>query len=118
VDFEAQLAMLETVSPSLLKDVDLNKKVSPEFDLGMDDFVDDNAFEAPRSKRRLQGKENDDAFEPPRLKLRLQGKENASILKKSKCYEDAFNVSEQEFCKMLKPFVVKNTQKNNNWAYT
>ena len=91
--------------------------MSPEFDLGMDDFVDDDAFEPPRSKRRLPGKENDDAFEPPRLKLRLQGKENASILKKSKRYEDVFNVSEQEFCKMSKPFVAKNTQKNNDWAY-
>jgi len=45
VDFEAQLAMSEIVSPSFLKNVDLNKKVSPEFDLGMDDFVDDDAFE-------------------------------------------------------------------------
>jgi len=83
----------------------------------MDDCIDDDAFEPPRSKRHLQGKENDDAFEPPRLKLHLQGKENASILKKSKRYEDAFNVSEQEFCKMSKPFVVKNTQKNNDWEY-
>jgi len=115
VEFEAQLAMSEIVSPSLLKNVYLDKKVPPEFDLGMDDFVDDDTFEPPRSKRRLQGKENDNAFQPPRLKLHLQGKKNASILNESKCYEDAFNVSKQEFCKMSKPFVIKNTQKNNNW---
>jgi len=68
----------------------------PEFDLGMDDFIDDDTFELPRSKRHLQGKENNNTFEPLRLKLRLQDK-------KSKRYEDAFNVSEQEFCKMSKP---------------
>ena len=31
--------MARIISPSLLKNVDVNKKVPPEFDLGMDDFV-------------------------------------------------------------------------------
>ena len=77
--------MARIISPSLLKNVDVNKKVPPEFDLGMDDFVDDDAFEPPRSKRRLKGKEN--AQKP------LQ-------LKKSKRYEGAFNTSDQEFCEL------------------
>ena len=66
----------------------------PEFDLGIDEFVDHDTFEPPRSKRCLQGKEND-AFEPPRSNLRLHGKENAQY-EESKRYEDAFNVFEQE----------------------
>ena len=100
--------MLERISPSL--EECWFKQVPPEFDLGIDEFVDHDTFEPPRSKRCLQGKENN-AFEPPRSNLRLHGKENASIRRKQTLWR-RFQRSWARIISVTcpKPFV-KNTPK-------
>ena len=95
------MAKQPVISPSLLKSIDWNRKVPPDFDLGMDDWVDDDAFEPPRAKKRAVSKENS----PPRpKKLQLRTKKGAG----NKRFDGGFReMKADDYRAMAKPFVPK-----------
>ena len=70
----------EVISPSLLKAIDPNKPVPKRFNLGMDEYMDENAF--------LASSDEDDAFVTPappkksKLKKKGEGKENQPVTNK------------------------------------
>ena len=105
----------EVISPSLLKAIDPNKPVPKRFNLGMDEYMDENAF--------LASSDEDDAFVTPappkksKLKKKGEGKENQPVTNKGGSrFQQSFNVTEKEYEDLGKGFVPKATKKNTGWA--
>ena len=104
----------QAVQPSLLREVHLNKPVPRRYNLGMDDFVESEAFEKRKQNLPLCLK---------RTRARTAGVCTEAAPTKRRCLAavsnnvDRFDFSKDgSYSEMSVPLVPKNTKKNDDWA--
>ena len=107
------------VSPSLLAQIDPNKKTREEFSLGMSEWMDD-AHEGSDKENRVSSSDYDDLddFKQQPTTKKIQLNKQVLSLTKASTSKNRFAecVTTTELTSMTKPLVPKNTQKNIVWA--